>query len=252
MTAAGAPVCHGRRVLAVNPAEAGIHGFPLEPALWVPAFAGTTGEARAAEKERLSVCFANTFKFAALAACVCLALFFTAIAAFGQSNPVPFVNQPVVPSAVAPGGPSFTLTVNGTGFVSGATVNWNGAPLTTTFVSSSRLTATVPAANTATLGTARVRVTNPGSSVASIVAYLAVSPTVSSVAVAQAPGSPTALGLFFANMIVRGDFYGDGRLDMAIASSDTSGVIILLGNGDGTFTQSTTPIPAGDAPPFLA
>ena len=38
-------------------------------------------------------------------------------------NPVPFVNQPLVPSAVAPGGPDFALTVNGTGFVNGATVN---------------------------------------------------------------------------------------------------------------------------------
>ena len=37
--------------------------------------------------------------------------------AFSQ-NPVPFVNQPLVPSAVAPGGPDFTLTVNGPGFVS--------------------------------------------------------------------------------------------------------------------------------------
>ena len=59
-------------------------------------------------------------KFASLAACVCLLLAFTAIPALGQNNPVPFVNQPLVPSAVAPGGPDFTLTVNGTGFVSGA------------------------------------------------------------------------------------------------------------------------------------
>ena len=38
-------------------------------------------------------------------------------AAFAQ-NPVPFINQPLVPDATAPGGPEFTLTVNGTGFVS--------------------------------------------------------------------------------------------------------------------------------------
>ena len=102
-------------------------------------------------------------KFASLAACVCLLLAFTAIPALGQNNPVPFVNQPLVPSAVAPGGPDFTLSVNGTGFVSGATVNWNGTPLATTFVSSSQLTATVPAANTAVNTTALVTVVNPGS-----------------------------------------------------------------------------------------
>jgi hypothetical protein len=33
-------------------------------------------------------------------------------------NPVPFVYQPLIPDAVAPGGPSFTLTVNGTTFAS--------------------------------------------------------------------------------------------------------------------------------------
>ncbi len=41
-------------------------------------------------------------------------------ALLGQSNPVPFVNQPLVPEAVVPGGAGFTLTVNGTGFVSGS------------------------------------------------------------------------------------------------------------------------------------
>ena len=49
----------------------------------------------------------------AQAASICLLLSFAALSAFGQSNPVPFVNQPLVPSAVAPGGPDFTLTVNG-------------------------------------------------------------------------------------------------------------------------------------------
>jgi len=37
----------------------------------------------------------------------------------GIANPVPLINQPLVPDAVAPGGAGFTLTVNGTGFVSG-------------------------------------------------------------------------------------------------------------------------------------
>ena len=64
-------------------------------------------------------------------------------------NPVPFVNQPLVPDAIAPGGGSFRLTVNGTGFVSGATINWNGIALATTFVTTSQLTATVPSTDIA-------------------------------------------------------------------------------------------------------
>ena len=77
------------------------------------------------------------------------------------NNPVPFVNQPLVPDATAPGGPDFTLTVNGTGFVSGAVVDWNGSSLTTQFVSSGQLTATVPAADVAAPRTASVTVVNP-------------------------------------------------------------------------------------------
>src|SRR5271155_4922836 len=73
-------------------------------------------------------------------------------------NPVPFVDQPLVPDAAAPGGPEFTLTVHGAGFVASSTVNWNGAPLATTFVSTSQLTAIVPASDIATASTASVAV----------------------------------------------------------------------------------------------
>ena len=72
--------------------------------------------------------------------------------------PVPLINQPLVPDAINPGGPGFTLTVNGTGFVSGAMVNWNGSARATTFVRESQLTATVPPWDITTLGTASVTV----------------------------------------------------------------------------------------------
>src|SRR5258705_10902624 len=39
------------------------------------------------------------------------------------------------PSSAVAGGPAFTLTVNGSNFVSGSVVRWNGANRTTTFVS---------------------------------------------------------------------------------------------------------------------
>ena len=41
-------------------------------------------------------------------------------------DPVPLINQPVAPVTALPGGSPFTLSVNGTGFVSGAQVYWNG------------------------------------------------------------------------------------------------------------------------------
>jgi hypothetical protein len=44
------------------------------------------------------------------------------------ANPVPLINQPLVPEARKSGGSGFTLTVNGTGFVPGSVVKWNGSP----------------------------------------------------------------------------------------------------------------------------
>jgi hypothetical protein len=63
------------------------------------------------------------------------------------------------PSSATAGGAAFTLTVNGANFVSGASVLWNGATsLTTTYVSSTQLTASVPASLIASAGTVNVTV----------------------------------------------------------------------------------------------
>jgi len=67
------------------------------------------------------------------------------------------------PNCAAAGGAQFTLTVNGTNFASTSTVNWNGSPLATTFVSATQLTAIVPASLIATAGTAPITVVNPNS-----------------------------------------------------------------------------------------
>ena len=60
------------------------------------------------------------------------------------------------------GGPAFTLTVNGTGFEPDAVVRWNGADRPTVFVSSTSLTAAIPASDIASVGTAAIIVFNPG------------------------------------------------------------------------------------------
>ncbi len=96
----------------------------------------------------------------ALTVIVTLILAVGATAAFA-TNALPFINAPLSPAQKTPGSVAFTLTVNGTGFVSGATVNWNGNARTTTFVSSSQVTATINAADVATAGTALVTVSNP-------------------------------------------------------------------------------------------
>src|SRR5690349_5385083 len=80
--------------------------------------------------------------------------------AAATNNPIPYVNARLVPDSASPGGAGFTLTVNGTGFVSGATVRWNGSARTTTFVNGSQLTATISSADIAAAGTAFVTVLN--------------------------------------------------------------------------------------------
>ncbi len=66
----------------------------------------------------------------------------------------------IFPDTALAGGPGFTLSVYGSGFVSGAVVNWNGTALATTY-SSGLLTANVPASLIATAGAASITVTNP-------------------------------------------------------------------------------------------
>jgi Putative Ig domain len=84
------------------------------------------------------------------------------------------------PSCTTAGDPQFTLTVNGTNFVSTSTVNWNGTPRATTFVSSTRLTATVPAALIATPGTASVTVVSCGATSGAVTFTIVARTTISS------------------------------------------------------------------------
>lgn len=67
----------------------------------------------------------------------------------------------VSPTAVAAGGPAFKLTVLGTGFSQGDTVQWNGGNRTTTYVSATELVAQIDAADISATGSASVTVTDP-------------------------------------------------------------------------------------------
>ena len=65
------------------------------------------------------------------------------------------------PAAAIAGGPGFTLTITGYGFVSGATLELGGANLTTTFVSTTQLTAFVPASLISSPSSGLVEIINP-------------------------------------------------------------------------------------------
>jgi len=169
--------------------------------------------------------------------------------AFAAENPVPLINQPLVPDATAPGGAGFTLAVHGTGFVSGAVVNWNHSSLATTFVSDSRLTASVPASDIAAANTASVTVLNPSpGGGTSNVMFFEVTPSSPSIALS----APSAFGAGTdPDSVAVGDFNGDGKLDLAVANEGSGNVSVLLGNGHGTF-QAAVDYGAGTDPDSVA
>lgn len=65
------------------------------------------------------------------------------------------------PLTIPAGSTNAVLTVNGSNFITGATILWNNVALTTTRVSSSQLTAAVPTGDLTTVGTADISVSNP-------------------------------------------------------------------------------------------
>ena len=154
---------------------------------------------------------------------------------FSITIPVAQLNQPLVPESSPPGQSQFTLTVNGAGFVPGSAVLWNGSPRSTTLINTNRLAANILASDVATLGTASVSVSNPGSPGSNVDFFQITNPTTSvSLSRVDYPTGVSPFGLIAA------DFNADGKLDLATANIVDNTVSVLLGNGDGTFTAGPT------------
>ena len=88
-------------------------------------------------------------------------------------------------------GSGFTMTVTGTGFTSASYVQWDAQPtgtVPTTFVSSTQLTAAVPASIVQTPGTSSVTVVTPGASGGTSNAALVTKVGVLSVSTSTLPG----------------------------------------------------------------
>lgn len=88
----------------------------------------------------------------------------SAAAAFQITGPATsqFVISEMSPSAVTAGGPAFTLTVSGSGFTSGSTIEWNGNAVPTSFISASQLTTSIPVSLVASPSSVSVTVVNAG------------------------------------------------------------------------------------------
>jgi uncharacterized repeat protein (TIGR01451 family) len=98
--------------------------------------------------------------------------------AFVLSGPAP-VLVGLNPTQADVGASGFTLTVNGSNFLQGATVQWNGAPLPTSFVSTSQVTAAVSANLVATAGAIPVTAVNPDGTPAAAATFTVIAPVLS-------------------------------------------------------------------------
>lgn len=86
----------------------------------------------------------------------------------GTSNELGFVlvnGIPTIELLPSSGGhagrPGFTLFVHGRGFVQGATVHWNGSARPSQYISGTRMTGEISAADVASAGTVQITVVNP-------------------------------------------------------------------------------------------
>ena len=114
-----------------------------------------------------------------------------------DQHPVPSITS-LSPNQASSGGAAFTLTVNGNGFVPSSVVRWNGSARTTSYVSSTRLTASIGAADIASTGTAQITVVSPtpGGGTSGVATFvIGPPPTLTVSATTVAPGASVTVTL---------------------------------------------------------
>ena len=157
----------------------------------------------------------------------------------GAPNPAPGIGT-LSPSTANAGSAGFTLTVYGTSFVSGATVLWNGASRTTTFISSTQLLAAIPSADIASVGSANVSVSNPapgGGTSLTLPFTIAAAPNGQPVLATVSPSAGNVGGAAF-TLTVNGSGFGPASVVRWNGSDRTTAHI--------SATQLTAAIPASD------
>jgi hypothetical protein len=157
--------------------------------------------------------------------------------ACAQTNAVPFLTDPLAPMSIAPFSSSFQLTVNGTGFVNGSVVSWNGDPRATTFVSSSQLQATILSTDVESIATVYITVTSPapGGGRSNPLAFNISLPSPSVGFNSTFTNETKNCNKTVLQPQIAVDFNGDGRPDVAGTVCAGGYIYVSLNNGDGTF-----------------
>jgi hypothetical protein len=76
------------------------------------------------------------------------------------NNPTPSLTS-IAPTSINAGQPAFTLTANGSGFAPQSLIYWNGNAVSTIFLSTNQMQATIPTSFISTPGTAMIEVQTP-------------------------------------------------------------------------------------------
>lgn len=151
----------------------------------------------------------------------------------------------IAPSSAQAGTAALSLALFGSNFASGATVQWNGAALASSWVNSTRITATIPASDIASIGTAKVSVVNPspGGGTSAAQNFTIGTAPVSTTWVRAVPGIATAKNIVWDAT--------HGRLYVSIPSTDTTAPNSIVAIDPLTATAGT-PVPAGNNPDLLS
>lgn len=168
------------------------------------------------------------------------------------------------PASIQAGSNSFTLAVDGANFSNQTVVRWNGSERPTTFASPSHLTATISAADIATVGSANITVSGPGGT--SNTATFAITPTPPAIgalspANAEVGANGFSLNVFGSNFmnpsVVRWNnsdrpttFVSPNQLTATISYTDlfnTTSIPITVVNANGVSNSTTLNI----GPPSL-
>ena len=151
----------------------------------------------------------------------------------------------IAPSSTTAGTLAVSLVLFGSNFENGATVQWNGAALSSSWVSATEMTATIPASYIVAIGSAKVTVTNPipGGGTSAGQTFTIVAAPAATTWVRKVPGIATAQ-----NIVCDATH---GRLYVSISSTDTSAPNTIIPINPVTGSAGT-PVAVGNNPDLLS
>lgn len=158
----------------------------------------------------------------------------------GSSANAPVLTA-IAPSSAIVGGPAITAQVYGTNFQGGATVQWNGTALTTTPVSATQLSVSLPASNFAKVGTASVTVSTPEIGTSNAQPF--------TIAAAPAAATWTRTVNLAPNSITWDAFHGELLASMPSTDPNIPNTVVPINPITG---NPGTPVPAGNNPDLLS